>query len=359
MSVRESEFELPKDIERYLAMLSKIYVKENRKQLQEIIVNSQVKIHEGMSYDRWNGGTYGHALHLIVPEALYLDIVNQRGGIQKQIREDLEKVHNVQNEFIEEVFLEVETAEDQDWRKESGLLLDAKRVISPDTASRIWVNKEHYRLFLSHKAEFKEGAAELKERLLVYGISSFVAHEDIHPAKEWQDEIENALFSMNALVALMTERFHDSDWTDQEVGAAFVRGVPIIPVNLGKVPYGFIGKFQALSCSWDMVAKEIVKILLEKDRNPMMNTYINAVQNCDSYAHGNTLSEILPCINELNDQQVNNLISAFNENQQVSDSFGFSGKFSSLYGDGLAYHLKRLTGRTYGLSELGKIEVVS
>ena len=165
------------------------------------------------------------------------------------------------------------------------------RIILPEAQSRIW-GDEGYRIFFSHKAEVKKETSALKERLKLFGISCFVAHEDIHPTKEWQNEIENALFSMDAFVALMTEGFHDSLWTDQEVGVAFGRGVPIISVKLGKDPYGFIGKFQALSCSWDNAAKEIVKIFVKYDR--MLNAYIKAVSGCQSYADGNTLGEILP-----------------------------------------------------------------
>ena len=63
-------------------------------------------------------------------------------------------------------------------------------------------------------------------------MSCFVAHVDIHPTKEWQDEIESALSSMDGFVALLTDKFHESDWTDQEVGFALARGVPIIAVRL-------------------------------------------------------------------------------------------------------------------------------
>lgn len=249
----------------------------------------------------------------------------------------------------------MEIAEEQDWRKESGLLGTGKRIIFPEATSRIWGDKG-YRVFLSHKAEIKKEAAQLKEKLSLYGISSFVAHEDIHPTQEWQNKIENALLSMEALAALMTDSFHDSLWTDQEVGFAFGRRVPILSVKLGKDPYGSIGEFQALSCSWDTAAKEIVKILVKNDQ--MLNAYIKAVQDCQCYDHGNTISEIFPFIDKLSGQQVNHLISAFNENGQVCDSFGFNGKNRYKYGDGLVSHLSRLTGRTHRFTQSGKIEIV-
>ncbi len=293
MSGQTVNFELPQHIERYLAALSKLYARDEKRQLQELIVNSQIRVHEGWSRDNWNGGTFGHALYLILPESLFLHSVKQKAGIQNQLKEDLNKIHNVQNEFIEEVFLEMDVAEDNEWRKESGLLIDGKRDVAPDAIKRIW-GDVGFRLFLSHKSEVKKETAALKEGLRLFGISCFVAHEDIHPTKAWQDEIENALASMDGFVALMTEDFHDSDWTDQEVGYAVAQGVPIIAVRLGKDPYGFIGKFQALSSTWIAVAEDIVKILIKNDQ--VLNVYIQALRNCPSWGSGNVLAKALPGI---------------------------------------------------------------
>ena len=353
MSDQQTRFELPKNIERYLAALSKLYSQDGKRQKEEIIVNSKVRVHEEWSADNWDGGTFGHALYLIIPETVYLGLINQKDDLQDQIKADINKVHSVRNEFIEEVFLEMEVPEDHDWRKESGLLISGKRIVLSETEKRIW-GDEGYRVFLSHKAEVKKQAAELKDRLRLYGISCFVAHEDIHPTKEWQNEIENALFSMDALVALMTEGFHDSLWTDQEVGVAFGREVPIVAVKLGRDPYGFIGKFQALTCSWNTADKEIVKLMIKHER--MLNAYIKAVKDCVSYDQANSLSEILPYIKKLSDNQANNLISAFNENGQIKDSFGFNGKKPRPYGFGLIPYLNKLTKRKYKLSRFGEIE---
>jgi hypothetical protein len=46
MSARESHFELPKRIEHFLSALSKVYAQEGQRQLQELIVNSQIRIIE-------------------------------------------------------------------------------------------------------------------------------------------------------------------------------------------------------------------------------------------------------------------------------------------------------------------------
>ena len=73
------------------------------------------------------------------------------------------------------------------------------------------------RVFISHKAEDKNLANDVKNSFLTYRVASFVAHEDIEPMMEWQLEIERALFSMDLLVALLTPKFSESNWTDQEI----------------------------------------------------------------------------------------------------------------------------------------------
>ncbi len=341
MNKSEPQLKLPGEIEHYLSALSKLYAQEGAKQKLEIIVNAQIRVHEGWNYDNWNGGTYGHALFLALPESLFVSSIQNRESLQTEIAADINKMHNFQNEGVSDVFFEMQRVADSDWRRESGVLNAQNRIVPSEAATRIW-GDGGFRLFLSHKTEVKGQAAELKLLLQTFGVSCFVAHEDIHPTKQWQDEIEVALTSMDGFVALMTEGFHDSLWTDQEVGFAVGRGVPIIAVRLGRDPYGFIGKFQALTCQWVDVPLEIVKLLIHQPR--MINAYITAMLNCSSFDRGNTLARLLPNIQNLSAEQANAMVTAYEQNSEVRGSFGFNGNKPRKYGEGLAAHLTRITG---------------
>lgn len=233
-------------------------------------------------------------------------------------------------------------------------LLVGSRVTTHADEDRIWGDKG-YRVFLSHKSEVKKETAELKNQLGLFGISGFVAHTDIKPTRHWQDEIEIALASMHAFVALLTKGFHDSDWTDQEVGYALARGVPLIAVKIERDPYGFIGKFQALSSSWSNAPGEIAKLLIAQPR--MLDAFVDAAVNCGSFDQGNILSAVLPYIEVLSSDQTDRLVSAFNENRQLQGSFGFSGEKEWRWGPGLAYHLKRAAGADYTMKKVGSYKL--
>jgi hypothetical protein len=353
MSYQETHFVLPRNIEQYLATLSKLYAQEGDRLLQELLVNARIRVEEEWNYDNWNGGTYGHALQLTVPEPIFLAAVLKKETIQEKLKTALNKLHNEQNEYFAQVFIAMDVAPDSDWRQESGVLLQARRSVPMDAGRRIW-GTQGFRLFLSHKAESKKEVAILKARLRQFGIAGFVAHEDIQPTKAWQDEIESALASMDGFVALMTENFHDSDWTDQEVGYALARGVPIIAVRLGRDPYGFIGKFQALSCSWVDAPVEIVKLLINDSR--VFNGYIQALRECPSWEEGNELAKILSGIETLSTEQIADLVAAYNETTKLHRSWGFNGTKPNPHGPGLVWHLNRFGSEQYDFTDSGLIE---
>lgn len=137
----------------------------------------------------------------------------------------------------------------------------------------------HFKLFISHLSSFKKNTSLLQAQLKAYGISGFVAHVDIEPTKEWLNEIEAGLYSMDALAAILMPGFKESNWTDQEVGVAVGRGVLIIPIMKGLNPYGFISKYQGLYAegkSIGEVAESIFKVLTTslKTRNKMLTCLI-------------------------------------------------------------------------------------
>jgi len=63
---------------------------------------------------------------------------------------------------------------------------------------------------------------------------------------EWQEEITKHLKACDLFIPLISPRFRESKWTDQEVGMAVAWKKKIVPFLLDKIPpYGFISKYQA------------------------------------------------------------------------------------------------------------------
>ena len=77
----------------------------------------------------------------------------------------------------------------------------------------------HFRVFISHISRYKESAAKLQAAFIPHYISSFVAHNDIQPTREWETEIKRALSSSDAIVVLLHKGFHEKI-TGQRIAAA-------------------------------------------------------------------------------------------------------------------------------------------
>lgn len=334
-----------------MGVLSKIYGQDGERDIQALLVNSKIRVVEETGYDNWNGGQWGHDVFLQAPEDLIVPFIRDKQSVQSKIRQDLNEIADVPDEFVSDVYLEIEDDQNSDWREQSGLLSGPQKRVSPTSEQRIWI-PGLFRVFLSHKTEVKREVAQIKEDMLGYGASCFVAHEDIHPTQEWQAEIESALASADAFVAVLTKDFHDSFWTDQEVGYALARGIPIIALRLGRDPYGFIGKFQALNCTWESAPFEIMKILIKQDR--MVAAYASSLEKVRSFNEANALADLLPHIERIGEESANLLVTAYNNNAEVRGAFAFNGGKPASYGAGLIGHLQRLgvVGYSLGASRL-------
>ncbi len=185
----------------------------------------------------------------------------------------------------------------------------------------------YLRLFLSHIAEQKEACVLLKDELHDYGISAFVAHEDIKPNAEWRNEILNALKSMHAMAALLTPGFHESNWTDQEIGFALGRGILIIPVRLGLNPYGFVGILQGLKGNLkypSKLADQLIDVLLKQKSTTsrMRRSLVVGFEKSCSFATSIKLSRKIIGISDFSKKQFKRLEAACTDNRQVEKAFG-------------------------------------
>jgi len=317
-----SKHYLPSKLGTYLKRLELEYARAGNSFLREIIAAAYVTVIEETSYDNWNGGTYGHDVKLFLPSEIIGKIgLDEQRQFCEQLREDLNKcASSVDNESFRLVNLEL--AEESDPEFQRAISLSRQPRTDPDTLS-IWTTG-HLRLFLSHRDTHKVAARQLADALSSYGISAFVAHDTIEPMTTWQREIEKGLETMEMMLAFVTDDFHESSWTNQEVGYALGKHVPIISVKFErKEPFGFIGTKQALKGDLDhpeRSAPAIYKILVEKlgQKARLQQTLVSAFASSPNWDEARArFDRMKEAVSSLNNEEIEQIQNAYSSNEQI------------------------------------------
>lgn len=263
-----------------------------------------------LNHDNWNGGIDTYNIILTIPTDLFKSL--KRRNVLELAEAELDKCYS------------------DAMRGEDDSLQISGVVIRPTTAEvsqfgnnindRMW-KPGFFRLFISHLSDYKVPASNLKECLQSYGIDGFVAHEDITPSKEWEQEIEAALFSLDALCAIVVPGFEKSNWCDQEVGIALGRKKMVFSIKKGKNPYGFFGKYQAIPSqeSANSMAKELTKAICANEftRGEYFTKLINLVLNASSEITALRFVQVLSEADYLDKQYVSLLHDNFADNQTI------------------------------------------
>ena len=278
----------PLDTNRVVGTLAALFREQGDKRLADLLASALGRI-EQTGYDNWDGGTDIYTLYLEVPIEQYAFAEPDLEQIESVIGGKLGKAVRLPQVWFNTVAI-------------TPILSGDAAAIDPDQqslpeASHLW-EAELVRLFLSHISDHKVAVADLKFELRQVGVSGFVAHEDIEPSLIWQDEIALALRTMHAMASLLTPGFHESKWTDQEVGYALARRVVMIPVRVGLTPYGFMGAHQGLPGRLDepkRLATSIARLLLRSpSTQPLMApALVRALEDANSFANSKTIVGLL------------------------------------------------------------------
>ena len=321
---------LTENIEDIVRTLAHILRERGQQLPVNILRNANIDIRE-TNYDNWNGGTYGYTLDLQVPVDLYAEIQDNVEAVEKDLLSKLKPLlRSYENEFLENVIIAPKLMKSAS---------EVERTAEEDSIHieqiKFW-RQGYFRLFLSHISKHKVEASQIQKTLAKCAISVFVAHEDIEPTKEWQNEIELALSSMDALAVLLTEGFSESKWCDQEVGVAIGRKVLVVPIRAGIDPYGFIGKYQGiagLSKETEELCSNVFDILAKHDTTKTRITTALVAKLCgaESFAESKTTVGLLSSLKEnITPKMAEKLLAAAESNGQVYNSFGVVDKIKEL-----------------------------
>jgi len=179
-------------------------------------------------------------------------------------------------------------------------------------------------IFLSYSSLDKKVAGKIHTYLQnEFGVEVFLAHHDIKPATSWIDEIRKNLYECDVLIALLTENFYKSEWTQQEIGFALCRNIFIIPINAGEIPKGFLNIVQAIKLDPQDIYGTCLKIgelIVKQDhlKNDFLDSYIRKFSNSSSFNEtSKKLSNLMNLKDFFSPKQKNDILRAVICNYQI------------------------------------------
>lgn len=186
------------------------------------------------------------------------------------------------------------------------------------------------RIFISYSSEDRKTVGSLKESLEKLGFEVFIAHDDIKPRSEWQEEITRNLKRCDVFTPYLSKDFKNSKWTDQETGIAIAGGKLIISLQVDIPPYGFIGKYQSLKIcrknesgfDFDETAEKIANIIIsdKKFKENMKEFAISALLSSGDFIEANTRVKLLKHF-EYTDEEINRICEGVLNNSQIYGAF--------------------------------------
>jgi uncharacterized protein YukE len=298
------------------------YQNNGEEQLAELIEAGRVFVDEGTDYDNWNGGTYSHDVLIFVPEEMMgLVHLDHQDQIFEKLKSDLNKaIPEVENEWVRAAFFKSADTTDDQYQASTSFSREPRA--RPENVG-LWTGHA-LRLFLSHRDTHKSAAKSLAEALEPYGISTFVAHDAIKPMREWQNEIMNGLKTMEVMLVLLTDDFHESVWTNQEIGFALGKGIPIICVKVGSLdPKGFVAPQQALKAPYEniesaapMIQKALISEIGQEGRlkEILIERFLGSQSYIDAMENLNRLTETA---DKLTDREFERIVNGYAKNSQL------------------------------------------
>ena len=319
------------ELKGYYTTVAELLREEKHMEAHRIFTGGDVASYV-VAHDDWDGGMDFYSVEITIDVKTFVDL--RKRGIVEEVCGQITEAFNVCMNNIPD------SVRDVSLTPSSTATFDERKIAEPSSYWKVG----YYKVFISHVSKYKESASNLKLMLEPYGISAFVAHEDIKPSKEWEVEIEKALFSMNALCAILTPDFNESSWCDQECGYAFGRNVLTIPIEKGQLPYGMFGKIQAIKSEGknaQQIAESVFDAIVDNDKSraDYIHTLMNLILNNKNEGLINQWIAVLLRIGSIERADLEYL------NSHISDVVILMSK----------ENLESINGlfRTYNLSEVG------
>ena len=344
------KLQLPNKIVSYLRRLKIEYDQYEDEFFSNIVGSAKVFIREpSRIYEDFGGVRHDYDIVFFLPASVMEEIdLRKEKSYREEIRKDLERCKDVEDEYFQNVFFACENENDGEYRQ--AVSLNEHPRVDPETLD-IW-KPGLVRLFISHRDKHKKEARELADALEAYGISSFVAHDAIGPMTEWQAEIMKGLETMEIMLTFITDDFHKSVWTNQEIGFALARNIPILSLKLQNTdPKGFVSGKQALKGNFERPSDSVPEIyrLHQKKLNNkkrMQGALITALVESPSWDDTrDRFDRLNKVVETLSEEEVERIIDGYKKNNQLHHSMYLNNKYKRL-----KHFLERTTGKEYSIA---------
>ena len=164
---------------------------------------------------------------------------------------------------------------------------------------------------------------------------------------------------MEAMLVYLTDDFHDSSWTDQEVGFASGKGVPILSVKVGTIdPRGFLSSQQALDGTLKSVpdlASAIFSALQSEVRLKSRMKQISIDAFVTSNCYNNTIASLRrlrEAVDHLSDAELDLIIKGYAKNDQLHGCEGIR-----THGNSLKRFLEAVTDKRFDFRNTEIVEI--
>ena len=131
--------------------------------------------------------------------------------------------------------------------------------------------------------------AKISTMLKEHNINTFVAQYDIKSGEKWSSKIKNSLRESQVFLSIITKEYHNSSYTDQEVGMALAMNIHIIPIRLDdSIPKGFLSEIHAEKFSINTSANCYDLVTKIKEEYKLVNSKIKEMPNIELSKHLST-----------------------------------------------------------------------
>lgn len=112
-------------------------------------------------------------------------------------------------------------------------------------------NGRRYRVFVSYSHDDAALVDNIRDHVASLGLDTY-SDRDLRGGLRFQDQIELLIAHARLFIPVITDASMHRGWVQQEIGYAYGKHIPILPVCIQQIPDGMIGQFQAINLKNDL-----------------------------------------------------------------------------------------------------------